>query len=115
MGFSEGDIEPDICDGYMRYTEICVVNGYAKNQTLWEENGRVKRLLMYVENKPYAYLELEDTIYPQYFILPVDAIKAADGVDVHFQFVIEDVYPGTKYEDTCLTGLVVEFMGRHGP
>lgn len=115
VGFSEGDIEPDICDGYMRYTEICVVNGYAKNQTLWEENGRVKRLLMYVENKPYAYLELEDTIYPQYFILPVDAIKAADGVDVHFQFVIEDVYPGTKYEDTCLTGLVVEFMGRHGP
>lgn len=114
VGFSEGDIEPDICDGYMRYTEICVVNGYAKNQTVWEENGRVKRLLMYVEDKPYAYLELQDTIYPQYFTLPVDAIKAADGVDVHFRFVIEDVYPGTKYEDTCLTGLVVEFMGRHG-
>ena len=37
---------PDIYDGYMRYTEICVVNGYAKNQKTWEENGRVKRLLM---------------------------------------------------------------------
>lgn len=105
---------PDIYDGYMRYTEICVVNGYAKNQKTWEENGRVKRLLMYVENEPFAYLELEDTIKPQYFTLPVDAVKAADGVEIHFRFVIEDVYPGTKYEDTCLTGLVVEYMGRRG-
>ncbi len=114
VSFLEGDIEPDIYDGYIRYTEICVVNGYAKNQKAWEENGRVKRLLMYVEDEPYAYLELEDTIYPQYFSLPVDGIKAAQGVEVHFRFVIEDVYEGTKYEDTCLTGLVVDFMGRRG-
>lgn len=114
VGFWDRESTPDIYDGYMRYTEICVVNGYAKNQKVWEENGRVKRILMYVEDKPFAYLDLEDTIYPQYFTLPVDAIKAADGVDIHFRFVIEDVYPGTKYEDTCLTGLVVEFMGRHG-
>lgn len=40
--------------------------------------------------------------------------KAADKVEIHFRFVIEDVYPGTKYEDTCLTGLVVEYMGRRG-
>lgn len=111
--FYEGDIEPDVLDGYIRYTEICIVNGYAKNQKTWEENGRVKRLLMYVEDQPYAYLDLEDTIYPQYFKLPINDIKAADCVDVHFKFVIEDVYPGTKYEDTCLTGLQVEFIGRH--
>ncbi len=78
----------------------------------WAENGRVKRLLMYVENQPYAYLELEDTIAPQYFTLPPDTMKAADGVEIHFQFVIEDVYAGTTYEDTCLTGLVIDFMGR---
>ncbi len=114
VSFLAGDLEPDIYDGYIRYTEICVVNGYAKNQKAWEENGRVKRLLMYVEDKPYACLELEDTIYPQYFKLPTDAIKAAQGVDVHFRFVIEDVYKGTKYEDTCLTGLIVDFMGRRG-
>lgn len=111
--FYEGDIEPDILDGYIRYTEICIVNGHAKNRKTWEENGRVKRLLMYVEDKPYAYLDLEDTIYPQYFKLPINDIKAADCVDIHFKFVIEDVYPGTKYEDTCLTGLQVEFIGRH--
>lgn len=30
--FLEGDIEPDIYDGYMRYTQICIVNGYAKKR-----------------------------------------------------------------------------------
>lgn len=112
--FLSGDIEPDIYDGYMRYTQICVVNGYSKTQKTWAENGRVKRLLMYVEGRPYARLELEDTLYPQYFTLPVDTIKAADGVDIHFTFEIEDVYAGTTYEDTCMTGLVIDFMGRRG-
>lgn len=101
-------------DGYKHYVEICIVNGYAKNQKTWEENGRIKRLLMYVEDEPYAYLELEDTIYPQYFLLPPDDIKVAEGDEITFRFVIEDVYPGTLYEDTCLTGLVMEFTGRHG-
>lgn len=112
--FLEGDIEPDIYDGYMRYTEICIVNGYAKNEKTWAENGRVKRLLMRVEGRPYACLELEDTINPQYFTLPFDAIKAADSVEIDFEFTIEEVYAGTKYDDTCLTGLVIDFMGRRG-
>lgn len=85
-----------------------------KNEKIWKENGRVKRLLMCVEDHPYAYLELEDIINPQYFKLPFDAIKAADSVEIHFQFTIEEVYAGTKYDDTCLTGLVIDFMGRRG-
>lgn len=109
---NENRINP--LDGYIRYTQICIVTGYAKNQKTWEENGRVKTLLMYVEDRPYAYLELEDTIKPQYFTLPWEDIMVAEGGDITFRFVIEDVYPGTVYEDTCLTGLVMEFTGRHG-
>lgn len=101
------------CDGFMRYSEICIVNGYAKDQKTWEENGRVKRLLMYVAGKPYAFLELEDTILPQYFLLPEDDIKVLNGGMIEFRFEIEDVYAGTVYEDTCLTGIVMEFTGRH--
>ena len=101
-------------DGYIRYTAICIVNGYARDQKIWEENGRVRTLLMYVEDKPYAYLELEDTIKPQYFTLPWEDIMVADGGEITFRFVIEDIYPGTVYEDTCLTGLVMEFTGRRG-
>lgn len=101
-------------DGYIRYLEVCVVNGYAKNEKTWEENGRVKTLLMYVEDQPYAYLELEDTLKPQYFALPKGDILAVDGGEICFRFEIADVYPGSKYEDTCLTGLALEFSGRFG-
>lgn len=101
-------------DEFMRYTEICIVNGYAKDEKTWEENGRVKQFLMYVENRPYAYLELEDTILPQYFTLPEDDIIVLDGGMLEVRFEITQVYPGSVYEDTCLTGLVMEFSGRHG-
>lgn len=101
-------------DEFMRYTEICIVNGYAKDEKTWEENGRVKQFLMYVENRPYAYLELEDTILPQYFALPEDDIIVLDGGMLEVRFEITQVYPGSVYEDTCLTGLIMEFSGRHG-
>lgn len=104
--------DPEL-DGFMRYSEICIVNGYAKTQKTWEENGRVKKLLMYVEDRPYAYLELEDTILPQYFLLPEDDIKVLNGGMLEARFEIAEVYPGSLYEDTCLTGLVMEFTGRY--
>ena len=96
----------------MRYSEICIVNGYAKNEKTWEENGRVKTLLMLVESRPYARLKLEDTMLPQYYTLPEDDIKVLSGKMIAFTFVIEEVYPGSLYEDTCLTGIVMEFTGR---
>lgn len=109
---SPNDLEP-LYDGFMRYTEICIVNGYAKDQKTWEENGRIKRLKMYVEDKLYAYLDLEDTILPQYFSLPEGDIKVLSGGMIEVRFEIAEVYPGSVYEDTCLTGLVMEFSGRH--
>ena len=96
-------------DGYIDYTQICIVNGYARDEKVWQENGRVKTLMMYVYDQPYARLELEDTINPQYFTLPQGDIRVANGSEVTFKFVIEDVYPGTMYEDTCITGIVVDF------
>lgn len=100
-------------DGFMHYTEICIVNGYARDRKTWEENGRIKRLIMYIDDKPYAYLELEDTILPQYFSLPEDDIMVMNRHVLTVRFEIAEVYPGTLYEDTCLTGLVMEFSGRH--
>lgn len=96
-------------DGYIDYTQICIVNGYARDAKVWEENGRVKTFLMYVDDQPYARLELEDTINPQYFTMPEGDIRVANGGEVSFKFVIEDVYPGTVHEDTCITGIVIDF------
>ena len=65
--------------------------------------------MMYVYDQPYARLALEDTINPQYFTIPQGDIRVSNGAEVTFKFVIEDVYPGTMYEDTCITGIVVDF------
>ena len=96
-------------DGYIDYTQICIVNGYARDEQVWQENGRVKTFMMYVYDQPYALLELEDTIDPQYFTIPQGDIRVANGEEVTFKFVIEEVYPGTVYEDTCITRIVIDF------
>lgn len=110
--FTPDNPEP-VDNNLYHYSEICIVNGYAKNQKTWEENGRVKRFAMYVEGRLYAYLELEDTIFPQYFALPAADIIVPNGGTLEVRFEIEEVYPGSLYEDTCLTGLVMEFEGRY--
>lgn len=110
--FTPDNPEP-VLNNLYHYSEICIVNGYAKSQKTWEENGRVKRFAMYVEGRLYAYLELEDTIFPQYFTLPAADIIVPNGGTLEVRFEIEEVYPGSLYEDTCLTGLVMEFDGRY--
>jgi len=93
--------------GPFHYTTLCIVNGYAKNETAWEENARVKKLKMYVNGKPYAYLSLDDTIKPQYF--SIYDIESNGEASTKFKFEIVDVYAGTKFKDTCLTGIAFGF------
>ena len=88
-------------DGYMRYLEVCVVNGYAKDEKTWEENSRVKTLLMYVEDMPYAYLELEDTYKPQYFELPEGDIMAVENIKGKFLVVSKNFFNSTEQAVLC--------------
>ena len=42
-----------------------------------------------------------------------DDIKVPNGGMLEARFEIAEIYPGNLYEDTCLTGLIMEFTGRH--
>lgn len=44
---------------------------------------------------------------------PERDIQVLNGGMIEVRFEIAEVYPGSVYEDTCLTGLVMEFGGRH--
>lgn len=44
---------------------------------------------------------------------PEGDIQVLNGGMIEVRFEIAEVYPGSVYEDTCLTGLVMEFGGRH--
>ena len=103
-----------------RITEIIVVNGYVKSDKLWYENSRVKRLRMFIDDKPYAELHLEDSKAEQHFkVEPIgngnrgdwEALKKLPVWTMKFEIV--EVYPGAKYEDTALTEIYFDGIDVH--
>jgi hypothetical protein len=109
------------------FPDLMIVNGHARTDTTWKNNSRVKTLRLYVGGEPWRDLHLEDTIKPQIFsfakgeeIYPVKSGKKISVPDwenendgpnaatyqTDFSFEIIEVYPGAKYDDTCITGIV---------
>lgn len=103
-----------------RITEIIIVNGYVKSDNTWKNNSRVRKLKMYIDDKPYAILELEDTKAEQHF--KVDPIGYADRQNFEhlknkpgftLKFKIEEVYRGLKWEDTAITEIYFNGVDVH--
>lgn len=90
-------------------TRFCIVNGYAKNKDIWEKNARVKELKVYYGEAYMGTINLEDCMAPQYIDVSGVNMTVSNGREATFRFEIADVYPGTKYEDTCMTGIQIEF------
>ena len=108
--------------------EVMIVNGYAKNQTVWKNNSRVKILRLYVGDKHWCDLHLMDIMKPQIFRFPehllIEPHKVGKKIEIPEEFVqtewiksvpyqtdltfeIIEVYPGDKFEDTCITGIAI--------
>lgn len=91
------------------FYELCIVNGLTRNEKSWKENGRVKALDFYYCGNLCGTLELEDTMKPQFISLSGLNLAARNKEEVTFTFVIKEVYPGEKYQDTALTGIEIAF------
>ena len=103
-----------------RITKVIIINGYVKSNKVWKENSRVKKLKMYVNGKPYAILNLEDSKKEQTF--DIETIGYGDRKDlkalvkkpvIHIKFEIADVYPGEKYDDTAITEIYFDGIDHH--
>nr|WP_319398765.1 hypothetical protein [uncultured Carboxylicivirga sp.] len=99
-----------------RITNVIVVNGYVKSSTAWKNNSRVKKLKMYIDDKPYAILNLRDQIGSQYF--KVDTLgygysEEKGEPDWTIKFEIEDVYKGDKYDDTVISEIYFDGVDVH--
>lgn len=86
---------------------VLVVNGYAASSDLWRKNSRVKELSYEVVFSDGSMGEgsvlLSDSDQPQFFFL---GFKNSASIPVgEITFTIMSVYPGTKYDDTCLATL----------
>jgi hypothetical protein len=103
-----------------RINEIIIVNGYAKSETAWKNNSRVKKLKMYLNDKPYAILNLEDARANQHF--KVDPIGNSDRANFDklktlppwtIKFEIMDVYKGAQYDDVAITEIYFDGLDVH--
>lgn len=102
-----------------RITEIIVANGYVKSKAAWEDNSRVKKLKVYLDDKPFAILNLQDIRGAQTFkFKPIgnsdrnlNALKSKS--DWTLKFEIMDVYKGLKYDDVVISELYFNGIDVH--
>lgn len=84
-----------------------LVNGYAKSPTLFAQNSRVKALRVDFNGKPLVLARLLDSPAVQAVAIPETQIRVGDQL----RLTIVDVYPGSKYRDTCISDII--FDGAH--
>ena len=94
-------------------TAVKILNGYTKNKNSWKQNSRVKKFKLYVNNKPYAILALQDTIAFQEFILKDTLQSKIKGMDLVMKFEIMEVYPGDMFKDVAITEIEFDGTGVH--
>lgn len=92
-----------------RITNIHVVNGYCKSQSAWRNNSRVKKLKVYVNDRPLAMLNLEDKRSDQNF----EIAPMTDTREWTMKFEIVDVYQGDKWDDTALSEIYFDGLDVH--
>ena len=81
---------------------IELTNGYAKSQTTWSDNSRIKLLKLYHNKKPMFLIKLVDSIYPQWISWGRDFI-VSNGDIVELEII--EVYEGDKWKDTGISDL----------
>ena len=82
--------------------EMQILNGFVdfNRMDLYEKNSRVKTVLIESENPKFSKeYQLDDLVRYTLISLPQKTQK--------IRMTIKDVYPGTKYKDTCLSSILV--------
>jgi hypothetical protein len=98
-------------NGQLGINKILLANGYKKNKETWENNSRVKQMKVYLNNEPYAILNLIDSYEIQ--TIEIGEIKFPAKLTTKLKFEITEVYEGKKYKDTGISLLMFEGIGVH--
>ena len=96
-GIGESFVIGDIWN--REYKTLLIMNGYISYEKpyLYKQNGRVKKIKVKgLKSGKEKVLDVLDTPHPQ----TVDISFITEPEDI--RITIEDVYPGSKYEDTCI-------------
>ena len=100
-----------------RITDINIANGYVRTKKLWTENSRVKVLDVEVNGKPFARIHLADVYALQSVKVPHIGYSDRDNFEgkepIRIRFIIREVYPGTKYQDTAISEILFDGIDVH--
>lgn len=89
-------------DGSYAINGIEISNGYKKSESLYEKNSRAKRIRLLFSNGSSQEFELVDEF------MGIQRLQFAKPVVTNsIRIELLEMYPGTKYEDTCITELRV--------
>ena len=89
------------------FTGFAAITGYAKKQSIFEKNGRIKKAKVEIRlNDDVRWdgtIKFKDIMKEQW--APLGDITCAANSTMSVRFVIGSVYSGTKYKDTCMSQL----------
>ncbi|MBN1468992.1 MAG: hypothetical protein JXM74_04085 [Fusobacteriaceae bacterium] len=88
-----------------------ISNGYVKSEQAYLDNNRAKKIKVYLNDKPYAILNLHDIRSNQYF--KINPIGDDRDNDFQIKFEILEVYKGRKYSDTAISEIFFDGYGVH--
>jgi hypothetical protein len=92
---------------------IVLYNGFQETPWQYRASGRVRTLMIWLNDERVCSVELEDTPEPQMIELQdlwqIDpsfrGFSVNDGDTVRFEIL--DVYPGCKYDDTAISEILI--------
>ena len=95
-------IEFDVAESNKRELILSIINGYVnpEKKHLFKENNRIKTAELICDNKDKYIINFND-------VVEMTEIKLTKNYK-HMRLVIEEVYPGKKYSDTCITAVMVK-------
>lgn len=85
------------------FRRLLIGNGYGKSRKSYRSNGRPKRVEITTDRTPPTQFNLMD----QNAIVPVPLLASAEYKWVRLKIL--SVYPGEKYDDTCVDFIMPDF------
>lgn len=90
---------------------VYLINGYLSfdHPERYTNNGRIRKMtLTSLKTGKSRQFDVQDTPNPQFF--PTEELGGYE-----FKLTIDEVYPGEKYEDTCVSGILSLDVPWNGP
>ena len=117
LAWSEG-VEGDGVGEWLEFTIVSsnlyighdwhIGNGYTRSKEVWQANNKVKKFKVLVDDQLIGYVLLSNAAAYQSFNISPQWFKGSAEFKkgTRIRFVIEEVYKGSRYDDTLISYLV---------